>query len=112
VDYDYYGTTNLSGESELVLIDALDDQYVFALNEASLTISVNGSVAKEIPADNVDIEELLFFINPTTNPYNLDEPTSYQPYVTVAMKVSSVKGRGSAELNIQQTIPQRAGLVE
>jgi prepilin-type N-terminal cleavage/methylation domain-containing protein len=112
VDYDYYGTVNPSGETDLVLVDSLGDTYTFALSGKTLTVAVNAGDAKEIPADNVDIDDLVFFINPLTNPYSLDEPPSSQPYVTVVMEISSIKGKGSASLNIQQTIPQRSPLVE
>jgi len=112
VDYDYVGYVggidNINGEIELALIDSLDDEYVFTATDNSLTIAVNGGEGISIPASNVNIESLKFFINPTTNPFSLDAPPSSQPYVTLVMEISSSKGTQQANLIVQQTVPQRS----
>ncbi len=117
VDYDYYKTNpinNTTGDNDLVLVDLQTDKYVFSLDKVNkkITVDVNDTGAKPIPTTSVDIDDLKFYINPTSNPFRLDEPPPSQPYVTVVMTVSSKKGRQTASLTVQQTIPQRSGLVE
>jgi len=114
VDYSYSayqgGTDLINGETELALIDLLDDEYVFKLSGDSITISINNGIERNVPATNISIVDLKFYINPSTNPFvSLEEPPSSQPYVTLVMEVSSSKGAQTASLIIQQTIPQRSG---
>ncbi|MCG2686517.1 hypothetical protein L6278_00070, partial [Candidatus Parcubacteria bacterium] len=87
-------------------------EFIFSLDEINSTIkvSVNDGAEKIIPSANVNIDDLNFYINPTANPYSLDAPPSSQPYVTIVMTVSSSKGRQSASLTVQQTVPQRSAL--
>ncbi|MBU4360305.1 prepilin-type N-terminal cleavage/methylation domain-containing protein [Patescibacteria group bacterium] len=115
VDYNYYEThpiNNTTGNNDLVLIDNVGDEFIFSLDEINSTIkvSVNDGAEKIIPSANVNIDDLKFYINPTNNPYSLDAPPSSQPYVTIVMTVSSSKGRQSASLTVQQTVPQRSAL--
>lgn len=116
VNYDYvaYNPAISNPTNELSLIDAVGDEFVFSLDKTNLTIkvAVNGGEEKIIPSGNVNIDDLKFYINPTTNPYSLDAPPSSQPYVTIVMTVSARQGRQSANLTVQQTVPQRSALVE
>lgn len=114
VNYNYYvGGPSASGEDELAVTDLAGDEYVFALDtdNNSLSVEVNDSGnPQDIPAENVSIDDVAFFINPTDDPFiTLDAPPSSQPYVTIVMTISSSKGKYSASLTIQQTVPQRSG---
>jgi len=112
VDYDYtgYNTPLVNPEDKLALIDLLGDTYVFKKSGDTLTVSINDSEDKIILADYVTLDDLDFYISPTTNPFaSLDEPPSSNPYVTIVMSVSSVKGQQIASLILQQTVPQRSG---
>ena len=116
VNYDYlgYNPEVVNPEQELSLIDNVGDEFVFSLDEINkvLKVSVNSGDEKIIPASNVDLDALNFYINPLTNPYSLDSPPNSQPYVTIVMEISSSKGAQNESLIIQQTVPQRSGLVE
>lgn len=115
VDYSYnYNADGDPGinneEDELALTDLLNDNYVFKQLGNSLAVSVNGGVDKIIPATNIQITDLQFYINPIENPFtSLDEPPSSQPYVTVVMTVSSTQTGQNDSLVVQQTVPQRSG---
>ncbi len=113
VDYSYYPGGEVSNPAAaLALTDASNDNYVFSFDSgnSTLTVSANGGEAKAIPATYVQITDLKFYINPTTNPFiSLDEPPSSQPYVTLVMTVSSKKGAQTANLTLQQSVPQRSG---
>jgi prepilin-type N-terminal cleavage/methylation domain-containing protein len=112
VDYDYYSGIDADGDNDLALVDTLGDEYIFKKDTNTLLVSVNGGDDVYIPADHVSIDSFKVYINPTTNPYSLDEPPASQPYVTIVMEISASKGRQENSLTVQQTIPQRSGLVE
>jgi len=112
VNYDYVGYTNpiTNPETNLALVDLLNDEYVFSLSGGKLVVSVNGSADKQISSNSVNVDDLKFYFNPTTNPFvSLDNPPDSEPYVTIVLTISSSKGRQSNNLVIQQTIPQRSG---
>lgn len=110
LNYAYYSQPIVNPRSELALTDLLGDDYVFNIASGVLTVRVNGGEEKTIPADNIVINDLKFFINPPTNPFTtLDIPPTSQPNVTIVMDVSAIKAGQSANLIIQQTIPQRSG---
>lgn len=113
VDYSYanYSPAIVNPVEELALIDQVGDGYVFKKNNGALSVSVNGGVFKDIAAANVVINNLQFFINPTTNPFiSLDTPPISYPYVTIAMTISSEQGLETAGMTVQETVPQRSGV--
>lgn len=114
LNYDYTGYAQplINPETELALVDEDGNTFVFKKITNSLAVSVNGGADKIIPSTNVKIDDLKFYINPTTNPFSLDTPPTSQPYVTILISVSSRKGAQAADLVVQQTVPQRAALVE
>lgn len=112
VNYEYtnYAPAVVNPEDELALIDELGDQYVFKKSGTTLTVAINNGAEKIIPAENVVIDDLKFFINPTTNPFgSLSTPPISQPYVTISLTISSSKGQENASLTVQETVPQRSG---
>jgi prepilin-type N-terminal cleavage/methylation domain-containing protein len=118
LNYDYAGYADgiQEPEIELSLTDLVGDSYLFKYDAENTTLSVtvtpsDGVAGEEklMPASQVKIDDLKFFINPKTNPFSLDAPPTSQPYVTIVMTVSSTKGKQSASLVIQQTVPQRSG---
>lgn len=116
VNYDYsgYNGTVVNPTDNLALIDSVGDDFLFSLNAEtnSIQVTVNEGTAREIPAANVAVNNLEFFINPTSNPFvSLDNPPTSHPYVTVVMEVHSTQADQEASLIIQQTIPQRSGLI-
>lgn len=119
VDYSYTGYPISNPEDELALTDLVDDDYVFKQSGNYIVVSVNGGDDKIIPASNVYITDLKFYINPETDPFLLIQQFEEglidylpQPYVTVVMTVSSTQAAQAASLVVQQTVPQRSGLVE
>ncbi len=116
VDYDYYlahpGILDVSGEASQLVLKVDSDQYIFKQKDSSIAVGFNPASENDykiIPTTNVSISDLKFFINPTTNPYSLSAPPASQPYVTISLEVSSVRGRQSASLLVQETVPQRSG---
>jgi len=112
--YDTYDEAGIVGdEPELALTDLTDTNYVFKFDSInnSMTISVDGGVDKIIPMTDVNITDLKFYINPTTNPWSLDAPPPSEPYVMMVMNISSTRGEFTENLTVQQTIPQRSGVV-
>ncbi|HPA25164.1 MAG TPA: prepilin-type N-terminal cleavage/methylation domain-containing protein [bacterium] len=110
LNYAYYAQPVVNPKLELALTDLLGDDYLFKIATGVLTVKVNNGEEKIIPADNIVINDLKFFINPTSNPFTtLDIPPTSHPYITVVMDVSASKAGQTANLIIQQTIPQRSG---
>lgn len=121
VDYTYYENNSPENDGKvnvLVLKDLVGDIFYFKKIDDGLMVAVNTSFPendddyKKIPATNVAIDDLDFYINPIENPFDIDNPPTSQPYVMMVLKVSSTKAGQSASLNLQQTIPQRSGVVE
>ena len=117
VNYSYTGYSSISNPEEtLALIDLLDDEYYFKNIDSALAVAINPGDPEDdedynmIPASNVSITDLEFYISPTSNPFlSLDTPPSSQPYVTIVITLTSIKGQANESLVIQQTIPQRSG---
>ncbi len=120
VKYSYYdGVSGEPGDAGevtiLVLTDAVGDDYYFKQINGGLGVAVNATSPEEdgeymeIPAENVTIENLSFYINPTSQPFSLDAPPSSQPYVMLVLEVTSSQALQTASLNIQQVVPQRSG---
>lgn len=110
VNYSYYSNPLTTPNSDLALTDLTGISYVFKKNGTALTVNANGQGEKTIPASNIIINDLRFYINPTSNPFTtLDIPPISHPYVTIVMDVSGSKAGESANLIIQQTVPQRSG---
>lgn len=109
---DYSVTYNSNGDSELFLIDAAGDNYAFKHSGNLITVSVNGGPEKAMPASNINITDLVFYVVPITNPFSLHVPPSTQPRVTLIMKVASTQVNQSANITVQQSVPQRTGLIE
>ena len=123
VDYNYDydadvipdgGPGIIGDEIELALIDLTSSTYVFKFDSVNntMTISVDGSADKTIPMSDVEITDLKFYINPPTNPWSLDAPPPSEPYVMMVMDISSTRGEYTESLTVQQTVPQRSGVVQ
>ena len=118
VDYDYYADYTPEGKGLvpiLVLKDAADSRYYFKQIGNGLGVYTGASSPTEdsdyniIPATNITIESLEFYINPIINPFaSLDNPPTSQPYVMLVMKLLANKAKQSATLNVQQVVPQRS----
>jgi len=113
IDYDYYGgSVNISdGESQLALLDKSDYQTVFRLGGGSIEVCIEdcqpNGVFTSIPATDVAITSLVFFITPASNPFSLDAPPTEFPKVTMVINLQNTSGANTRNLFVQQTIPQR-----
>ncbi len=116
-DYSGYSPSISNPTTILALEDFNGDEYYFKQVNSSIAVAINPTNPLEdgeynlIPAENVSVESLEFFINPTTNPFvSLDVPPVSQPYVTIVMNITSSKAGQDAQLRVQQTVPQRSGV--
>ena len=114
IDYSYYdgGTVNVSdGESQLALLDKSGYQTVFRFAGGSIEVCIEdcktGGVFTSIPAADVSITSLTFFITPDKNPFSLDNPPEEFPKVTMVINLQNTSGTNTRNLFVQQTIPQR-----
>src|SRR3989338_9620000 len=114
IDYSYYdgGTVNVSdGESQLALLDKSGYQTVFRFAGGSIEVCIEdcktGGVFTSIPAADVSITSLTFFITQDKNPFTLDNPPEEFPKVTMVINLQNTSGTNTRNLFVQQTIPQR-----
>ena len=111
------GMVDDAGESSLALIDINNDPVIFSfvpsteLNNSSIEVCIEDCELAEsfnkIPAGDVVIADLDFFIYPATNPFSLEARPETYPKVTIVMTLENTIGRNTHRLVIQQTIPQR-----
>lgn len=115
INYNYYGGTvdTINGEDSLALLDRSNNQVVFRLGLDSIEVCSSDcqgtGIFNAIPAQDVKVTSLVFFIKPASNPFSLDAPPSEFPKVTMVMNLETEKGGVKQDLSIQQTVPQRLG---
>jgi type II secretory pathway pseudopilin PulG len=115
IDYSYYGGSvdTLNGESELALLDINNNQTVFRFNSANHSLDVcsqdcgGAGIFTAIPAEQISVNNLVFFISPASNPFSLSAPPTEFPRVTVVINLRNLRGAFVQDLIVQQTIPQR-----
>ena len=106
IDYDYSYTADgddgiIDSEIELVL---KDPKIIYRLNNKVLEQSIDGgNTWYPITMTKVEIKDLDFYIYPSEDPFNPENPQNIQPRVTIVMKITS----GEKEMILQQTVPQR-----
>lgn len=119
INYDFYIGQSVdvnNGESYLALLDNVNNETVFHFDNSSHSIEVcsescgtelSPGTFNAIPASDVLIDSLTFFITPSTDPFI--NPTSYPvfPKTTVVIDLQNTTGVSTRSLLIQQTIPQR-----
>jgi hypothetical protein len=124
IDYNYYGGTvdSANGEDTLALLDNRGEPTIFRFRADSTaqTIEVctelcgsqsspnNGNFVA-IPARDVLITDLKFFITPATNPFSLDHAPDKYPSVTIVINLQNTIIGQTRNLVLEQTIPQRLG---
>ena len=112
IDYAAYpGGTVPSPATQLILRDASNNQFNFTYDSIAkaVMVSVNGGTARQISNTAISLSDLSYFITPSTTPYPCGgcAPTS-QPRATIIMRFSTTSGGQSANLLVQQTVPQRS----
>ncbi len=114
LNYDYYQPGGVqTPEDQLALFDQFNNEVVFRHNIANDSLEVcvlncaTGGSFNAIPSSEVKIDELNFFIVPTTDPFNLNQPPSQYPKITVIIHLSHTASGNTQSLKLQQTIPQR-----
>ena len=114
VDYDFYqdGTVDsVNGETTLALRDKSNQPTIFRFKSNSLEVCIEDCSADEffhlIPASDVTISNLHFYINPPTSPFKLNVRPSKFPRVTIVIELENIKGVTTKNLLIQLTVPQR-----
>lgn len=131
IDYANYGPTAECGEidtddgwvNQLCLLDLsnnkvryksdLSAQGVCGSNRCVIkrckgTSCSSDSDFQTITMQNISLERLDFYINPTTDPLVAGSTTYRHPRVTIILKLKSlIEKTGEKELVIQQTVPQR-----
>jgi len=120
INYDFYIDQDvdiIAGEDYLALLDNLNNETVFRLSlDKSIEVCSencgteavpNENNFNAIPATDILIDRLTFYITPSDNPFiNL---TSYPvfPKTTIVIDLRNTTGESTRNLIIQQTIPQR-----
>ncbi len=119
INYNFYNSNQVdtvNGESYLALLDNVNNETVFRLNANSIEVCTlncgtenSPGIFTAIPATDVLIDSLTFFITPSNNPFI--NPTSYPefPKTTIVINLENTVGGATRNLLIQQTIPQRLG---
>lgn len=127
VNYDFYEYANgqvrpleADGETLLALMDETNTYpTIFRFNSTDnsievctancgtddLHLSTNNFVA--IPAADVIINSLTFYINPDENPFNNPTSEPAYPKVTIVAELTHTYAGATKNLIIQQTVPQR-----
>lgn len=115
VDYTYYPSGVVPNDNtELALTDADGTHYVFSLDPIDdvVLVSVDGGDEVVIPAGNVAITDMRFFIEPVTDPFTVAPSVNPDfPRVTMVMRLEprGQEGVYNDPLIVQQTVPQRGG---
>ena len=111
IDYAYYTSGISNPVSELAVIDSNDDRVVFARDTigGNLILTLNDNPSTIMNSTDVQIDDLKFYIEPTTNPFSGGNFPSKQPKVTIIFKIGSQKLDKYSSITLQQTIPQRGG---
>lgn len=120
VDYDFYTplsqVDSVNGETELALLDKYGNPTLFRYNNNSLEVCTlecgtqsapNNDNFNVIPASDIIINSLTFFIVPATNPFTTNNQNPEFPKVTVVVNLENTIGKATRNLIIQQTVPQR-----
>jgi len=114
VDYTEYETVFGSGNpiinpvQELILIDQADARVKFSYDQINqaINLQLDAGPINPMSSSDINITNLNFFIEPTTNPFATGLLPSVQPRITVVMSIQSSVGNSLAKLTVQQTIPQ------
>jgi len=98
----------------LALVDKNNNLTVFRLKNSTIGICIEGDCLSDddfsvIPASNITLSTLKFLITPSTSPFNIDNPPSQYPRITVIINLEHTQGKNTRNLLILQTIPQRLG---
>ncbi len=119
VNYDFYTLNqvdSVNGEIELALLDEYGNATVFRYNNNSLEVCTescgtqaapNDSNFNVIPASDVVINNLKFYITPSNNPFTTTNQNPEFPKVTIVINLENTTGGSTRNLIIQQTVPQR-----
>ena len=120
INYSFYTPTEqvdtINGEEYLALLDAQDNPTVFRFADNSLQICTENCGTKSspitdnynsIPASDITINSLTFFITPASNPFANPSQAPEYPKTTVVIDLVSSLNGVSRNLTVQQTIPQR-----
>lgn len=113
VDYTYYGGSvdGAGGETVLALLDKSNQQTVFRLHNNSIEVCIEDCGLEEnfnaLPASDVIVDDLKFFISPARNPFSLDAPPVEFPKVTAVITLKNTRAGVTRNLFVQQTLPQR-----
>jgi len=112
IDYAAYpGGAIPSPATELILKDAENNTFDFTYDADAdaVMVSVNSDPPRQISGSAMSVTDLQYFITPATTPFPCGgcAPTS-QPRATIVMRFSSTAGGQSADLLVQQTVPQRS----
>ncbi len=111
IDYQYYTSGIVNPLNELALLDVNDDRTVFALDSINknIVLTLNNNAPVVMNSSDVQVDDLRFYIEPTTNPLQGGSFPDNQPRVTIIIKISAQDIGKYASMTVQQTIPQRAG---
>lgn len=121
VDYSKYVAGIDEPEDELYLLDSDDQQIVYRSESVSgrsflkrcydSVFNCNDDANyKSITMANVSIEQLDFYITPTSNPFSAGSVEYIHPRVTILLKLKAItepEKIGEKQLILQQTVPQR-----
>ncbi len=120
INYNFYTPSeqvdSVNGEAYLALLDEQDNPTVFRFANNSLevctqdcgtkTVPVNNNF-NPIPASDISVDNLVFFITPSSDPFvNFNQSPEF-PRTTVVIDLLSDLNGVSRHLLVQQTIPQR-----
>jgi len=119
INYSFYTPTEqvdtTNGEDYLALLDAQDNPTVFRFADNSLQVCTESCGTKSapvadnfnsIPASDIVINNLTFFITPATDPFSNPSQVPQYPKTTVVIDLINTLNGISRNLTIQQTIPQ------
>lgn len=119
IDYDFYGGSvdPTNGETELALLDNSNNPTVFRItNEGYLESCIencgtqnymNDESFFSLPSSDVAVDEMMFYIEPSVNPFDIESPPSQFPQATIMINLKNSSFGNEYNLRIQQTIPQR-----
>lgn len=112
IDYAAYpGDTIPSPTTQLILLDADNNQYDFTYDNVlkAVMVSVNGTAIRRVSGTSVAITDINYFVTPSMTPFpGGGAPPTDQPRATIVMRFSSTAGGQGADILVQQTVPQRS----